>query len=65
MARRTPQPTIHLVLETSGLFTDAADRLIKAELSEFILETITKKEVTVSWYVPEIVIAERTDDSQS
>jgi hypothetical protein len=59
MARRAPRLAVHIVLETNSLFTEAADRLIRAELSEFILETNRKNEVNVTWHLPEIVRAER------
>ena len=47
------------MLETSCLFTEAADKLIKEELSEFILSTVDRAEFNVTWHLPDMVRAER------
>jgi hypothetical protein len=58
MAKKQPL-AVHIVLETSCLFTDAADKLIRDELSEFVLSTTSHPEMNVTWHLPEIVKAER------
>jgi hypothetical protein len=58
MAKKPPL-AVHIVLETSCLFTDAADKLIRDELSELVLSTTTNPEMNVTWHLPEIVRAER------
>src|SRR5262245_19212229 len=58
MARKAPV-AVHIVLDTNCLFTEAADKLIRQELSEFIIERVSTGDVTVIWHLPEIVRAER------
>lgn len=58
MAKPKPLP-VHIVLDTSCLFTDAADKLIREELSEFILSTIGRKEIDVTWHLPSMTRDER------
>ena len=50
---------VHIVLETSCLFTEAADKLVREELSAFILSTLESKEFDVTWHLPDIARAER------
>lgn len=60
MAKKKPSPVaVHIVLETSALFTDAADKLVREELSAFILNTLENTDLNVTWYLPDIVRAER------
>ena len=55
-----PNPVaVHIVLETSCLFTEAADKLVREELSAFILSTLENKEFNVTWHLPDIARAER------
>ena len=49
MARKTSALAIHIVLDTNSLFTEAADRLIKVELSELILSLIGRSELNITW----------------
>jgi hypothetical protein len=59
MARRKIGPSVHVIFETSCLFVEAADKLIRDEISEFILATNEGVEITVKWYIPQLVQAER------
>ena len=59
MSKRPKPLPVHIVLETSCLFTDAADKLIKEELSEFILSTINRREIDVTWHLPSLARDER------
>jgi hypothetical protein len=58
MSRQTVV-NVHIVLDTNCLYTDAADKLIREELSSFILKSLDGEEVNVVWHLPEIVRAER------
>jgi hypothetical protein len=59
MARKSSAVAVHIVLDTNSLFTEAADKLIRAELSQFILSLLGRGEVDITWHLPEIVHAER------
>jgi hypothetical protein len=59
MTRRTSKPSVYVIFDTSCLFVDAADKLIRHEISEFILATNEGGEITVNWYVPQLVLDER------
>jgi hypothetical protein len=59
MAQKAKPLAVHIVLETSALFTDAADKLIKQELSELIQGTNERSEFNVTWHLPDIVKEER------
>jgi PIN domain-containing protein len=59
MAKKANPVAIHVILDTNCLFTEAADKLIKQELSEFILASIERKEFQVTWHLPQIVQFER------
>jgi hypothetical protein len=58
MAKQKP-PTIHVVLDTNCLFTEAADRLLSLDISEFILASAQELGLQISWYLPSVVKAER------
>jgi len=59
VARKEKPLAVHIVLETSALFTDAADKLIKQELSELIQDANSRGEFNVTWHLPDIVKSER------
>lgn len=59
MTPKTSPLAVHIILDTNCLFTEAADKLIKAELSEFILGTAASGEINTTWHLPDIVRAER------
>jgi len=52
-------PSIHVVLDTNCLFTEAADKLIATDLSAFILNDSQQLGLKITWYLPSIVKAER------
>ena len=58
MANHQP-PSIHVVLDTNCLFTEAADKLIATDLSAFILNDSQQLGLKITWYLPSIVKAER------
>jgi hypothetical protein len=59
MPRAKIGPTIHVIFETSCLFVDAADKLISTEISEFVLAANEGIDLTVHWYIPQLVREER------
>jgi hypothetical protein len=57
---RTPRtPKVHVVLDTNALFTDAADKLLSAEISALITEETKPLGLDITWYIPASVKAER------
>jgi hypothetical protein len=52
-------PSIQVVLDTNCLFTEAADKLICADLSEFILNDSRQLGLKITWHLPSVVKAER------
>jgi hypothetical protein len=64
MTRKTHM-AVHIILDTNSLFTEAADKLIREELSAFILEWLERHDVNVNWHLPEIVRAERKYQMQA
>jgi hypothetical protein len=52
MAARKARPTVHVIFDTSALFTEAADKLIAEEISEFIISTNSGLELDVCWHLP-------------
>jgi hypothetical protein len=59
MAARKARPTVHVIFDTSALFTEAADKLIAEEISEFIISTNSGLELDVCWHLPALVREER------
>jgi hypothetical protein len=49
---------LHIVLDTNALFTEAADRLLATEISEFVLKSFDN-DLNVRWYIPSVVTGER------
>jgi hypothetical protein len=54
MAKKTGT-AVHVVLDTNSLFTEAADKLVSRDVSEFILATNSQAGLTITWYLPWIV----------
>lgn len=59
MAKSRKTPDIHVVFDTNCLFTEAADKLVSTELSEFILGESKTLGLRIDWYIPATVKAER------
>jgi hypothetical protein len=49
---------VHIFLDTNALFTEAADRLIAVDLSEFISKSFDN-DPKPQWYIPAVVTGER------
>ena len=43
--------TVHIFLDTNALFTEAADRLIAIDLSDFISKSL-ENDPRPQWYIP-------------
>jgi hypothetical protein len=59
MTNTTKPPQFHVVLDTNCLFTEAADKLLSFEISDFILTGSKTLGLDVAWYLPPVVKAER------
>jgi hypothetical protein len=59
MSKKATAPSVHVVLDTNCLFTEAADKLICAEISSFIQKSLPDLGTQIHWYIPEIVKGER------
>lgn len=59
MAKSTKKKTIHVVLDTNCLFTEAEDKLISQPLAELIQGTKDNTDLNIVWHLPCTVIAER------
>lgn len=57
--QRIKPPKVHIVFDTNALFTEAADKLLAAELSAYILEVSPAVGMDISWHIPSIVRKER------
>jgi hypothetical protein len=57
MAARS-KTALHIVLDTNALFTEAADRLLATEISEFVLKSFDN-DLNLRWYIPSVVTGER------
>jgi hypothetical protein len=52
-------PQFHLVVDTNCLYTEAADKLLSLEISDFILKGSKLLGLEIAWYLPPVVKAER------
>lgn len=59
MSERAQPPHFHVAFDTNSLFVEAENKLIKAPLSELILERIKIGVPRISWHLLDIVRAER------
>jgi PIN domain len=59
MIREPATPHFHIAFDTNLLFVEAENKLIKPPLSEFILERKETKTPQITWYLLDIVRAER------
>ena len=51
--------TVHIVLDTNSLFTDAEDKLLASNISRFILEDTKHLGLQIIWHLPDVVKGER------
>lgn len=54
------KPELKVVFDTNALFTGTASDLINQSLVQLFSESSQHQDITLSWYLPEIVVFERT-----
>jgi hypothetical protein len=59
MKRSSTRPTLHVVLNTNSLFTEAADKLVNHATEELMLSAQADPDLPVKWYLPSVVKDER------
>lgn len=59
MAKKKKIPELKIVFDTSALFTGSASDLLNLELIEIITEHSKHIDLSVYWYIPNIVLMER------
>lgn len=52
-------PSVHIVLDTNCLFTEAEGKLLASELSSYITEQAPELGLKIAWYLPHVVRGER------
>lgn len=63
--KKKSQPELKVVFDTSVLFTQVASDLVKNEVRTFIEKNCRHSDLTIHWYLPEIVLDERRYQMQS
>ena len=53
-------PEIKVVFDSSAIFTGSASDLVNPPVAQFIADNSTYPDLKISWYVPEVVVLERT-----
>jgi hypothetical protein len=59
MSKPRKKPELKVVFDSNGLYTDSASHLIKQSVAQLISESSRHQDITLSWYLPEIVVFER------
>lgn len=59
MAKKTKPPELRVVFDSSVLYTGSANDLIRNEVAEVILANSNHADLTVTWYLPDVVRHER------
>src|SRR5690242_12245577 len=59
MSSKRTAPKVAIVLDTNCLYTEAADKLVCQDISDFILQEVPTLGVEITWHLPSVVKAER------
>ena len=59
MAKARKKVTVHVVLDTNCLFTQAADELLNQETRDLVVSSGKLSDLAVKWYLPSVVKDER------
>jgi hypothetical protein len=51
-------PTLHIIMDTNCLYTEAEDKLLRLEISKYI-KSSPGRDTSLKWYIPGIVKMER------
>lgn len=60
MTGKTRKTELKVVFDTNVLYTQVASDLLRAEVAELLSQSIEDPNLTVSWFLPEVVLGERT-----
>lgn len=63
--RKKTQPELKVVFDTSVLFTQVASDLVKNEVGDIIAKNAHHNDLTIQWYLPEVVLDERRYQMES
>jgi len=63
--RKKTQPELKVVFDTSVLFTQVASDLVKSEVGDIIEKNVHHSDLTIQWYLPEVVLDERRYQMES
>ena len=63
--RKKTQPELKVVFDTSVLFTQVASDLVKSEVGDIIAKNTHHNDITIQWYLPEVVLDERRYQMES
>jgi len=63
--RKKTQPELKVVFDTSVLFTQVASDLVKSEVGDIIAKNAHHDDLTIQWYLPEVVLDERRYQMES
>ena len=63
--RKKNQPELKVVFDTSVLFTQVASDLVKSEVGDIIAKNAHHNDLTIQWYLPEVVLDERRYQMES
>jgi hypothetical protein len=63
--KKKSQPELKIVFDTSVLFTQVASDLVKNEIRTVIAKNARHNDLTIRWYLPEIVLDERRYQMES
>lgn len=63
--RKKTSPELKVVFDTSVLFTQVASDLVKSEIRDIVAKNDHHDDLTIRWYLPEVVLDERRYQMES